>query len=175
MLKPAVLVSLLTVTVAAKPVTYRDGSCQVNFPGAFRNGQQAVSYVRPDLQLYMLSWPTSPGQATAFLANLQEQSRSRGSATSYVTQSHRNGLQIFESLSPSDRTISQFYVLYGRCYEFRACVHDDKKHPEVDQFFSSIRFRARTVNLRVAIQNYGVPSRPRPAAAPAGRGNPYSF
>lgn len=175
MLKPAALTLSLTLAAAAKPVTYRDSSCQVNFPGTFRNGQQAISYVRSDLQLYLLSWPTSPVQATAFLANLQEQSRSRGSATSYVSQAHRNGLQIFEELSPKERTVSQFYLLYGRCYEFRACIHDGKKHPEVDLFFDSVRFRARTVNLRVAIQNYGVPSKPRPAAAPAGRSNPYSF
>ena len=147
----------------------------MNFPGAFVHGQQAVSYVRPDLQFYVLSWPTSPGQATAFLARLQEQCRSRGCATGYVTRPHRNGLQIHESLSPSDRTISQFYVLYGRCYEFRVCVHDAKKHPEIDRFFDSIRFRARTVNLRVALQNRDAPVRAKPAYVPPTGSNPYSF
>jgi hypothetical protein len=175
MLKSLVLALLLTLAVAAKPATYRDSTCEVRFPGAFVSGQQSVSYVRSNVQLYLLSWPTSPGQATTFLTHLWEQGRSRGSQTSFVSGNHANGLRIVETLTGSSRTISQFYVLYGRCYEFRVCILDGKKHPEVDQFFGSIRFRARTVNLRAAILNHGATARPRPAYVPPTGSNPYSF
>ncbi|MBX3172097.1 MAG: hypothetical protein KF760_32130 [Candidatus Eremiobacteraeota bacterium] len=180
MLKPVAWALLLSLAASAKPTPYRDATCEVHFPGHFATGQQAVSYVRPHLQMYLLSWPTSPSQATAWLANLYQQARARGCITAFLSKNQANGLQILEVLTASDRTISQFYLLYGRCYEFRVCIHDGKKHPEVEDFFNSIRFRERTVNLRAAINNYPrvasrapVPVQPRlPAPSPA---NPYTF
>ena len=170
---------LLTLAASAKPTAYRDAACQVYFPGNFTQGQQAVSYVRPQLQLYLLSWPTSPSEATAYLAGLSQQARTRGCQVDYLSKNRANGLQVQEVLTVADRNVSQFYLLYGRCYEFRACIHDGKQHPEVDAFLASIRFRARTVNLRAAIQNYALrPASPTPLPVPRyrpGQANPYTF
>lgn len=171
MLKPVAWALLLSLTAWAKPTPYRDPSCQVHFPGTFSCGEQAVSYVRPHLQVYLLSWPTSPSQAIALLANLYQQAKTRGCAVRFLSKNHAQGLQILEVLTGADRTISQFYLLHGRCYEFRACIHDGRPHPEVDAFFDSIRFRARTVNLSAAIQNYRAPA---PAAVPVYRYGPES-
>ena len=178
MLKPAAWALLLLSAASAKPVPYRDSFCQVRFPGNFASGQQAVSFVRPNLQLYLISWPTSSGQATAFLANLYQQARTRGCQVNFLTRNRASGLQILEVLTTNDRNLSQYYLVYGRCYEFRACIHDGRAHPEVDDFFGSIRFQARTINLRSAIQNYAArpalqaapPPRPRPGPA-----SPYTF
>lgn len=179
MLKPVAWFLLLTLAARAKPVPYRDATCQVSFPGAFSRGQQAISYVRPQLQVYLLSWPTSPKEATAYLAGLSQQAKSRGCTVDYFSKNHANGLQVVEVLSPAERNISRFFLLYGRCYEFRVCIHDGQPHPEVDAFLSSIRFRARTVNLRAAVQNYALRPAPAPYTPPPryrpGQANPYTF
>ena len=179
MLKPVACSLLLTLAAWAKPTTYRDATCQVSFPGPFSSSQQAVSYARPQLQVYLLSWPTSPNEATAYLAGLSQQARTRGCAVEYFSKNHANGLQVVEVLNAAERNISQFFLIYGRCYEFRVCIHDGKAHPEVDAFLSSIRFRARTVNLRAAVQNYAIrpapaPYKPPPRYRPV-QANPYTF
>ena len=151
---------------------YRDAVCQVQFPGLYARQGPVASAALPHVRLYVISWSTPPSQATALLAQLYRNGSNRGLHCQFVTKNRAEGLQIVETL-PFQRTQSQYFLTAGICYEFRACTDDNSKHPEVNAFFNSLQFRARTINLKRALTTSSVPA--RPASYSSGPAKPYEF
>jgi len=168
MKKAVIWAMLFTLPGWARP--YNDGVCQVQFPGNFSKIGHTSSASLPHIQLHIISWTTPPDTATAMLRQLYKHSDYRGVQTAFVSHGRAQGLQLVESL-PLQKTQSQYFLTYGVCYEFRASSDDDQTHPEINAFFDSIRFSARTVNLKRSFTVYPPP----PRYYPPGPANPYEF
>ena len=152
MLKPLALTVLLSLSAAARPAVFGAGDSQVTFPGNFSLSGRVASYLLPRLQFFAIHWESSQRQGCEFLDNLQRQMRLRGAEVSFVKSGGVEGLEIRERLAPQSLVWSRFYLVGGRCYEYRASVADPQEHPEVAAFFNSIRFNSKpAVDLQRAM------------------------
>jgi len=172
MLKPLALTLLLTLSALAKPAVFRGGDSQVTFPGSFSLTGKVASYLRPHINFFAIRWESSQRQGCELLVNLKRSMARPGAQVLFVKSDGVEGLEICEQLAPQVLNRSRYYLVGGRCYEFRVNVTEKRAHPEIAAFFDSIQFRKRpAVNLRQAMETI---NRPRPAPRPVSAA-PYTF
>jgi len=144
MLKPLTLTVLLALSAGAKPAIFRGGDSQVTFPGNFTLCGKVASYLRPQANFFAIRWESSQRQGCELLVSLQRNMTRRGAQVSFVKNGGVEGLEIREELAPQNRNWSRFYLVGGRCYEFRVNATDQQAHPEIAAFFDSIQFRQKS-------------------------------
>lgn len=172
-MKKALLgVALLTLSAWGRP--YRDGICEAEFPGSFSKVGHVASLALPQARFLIITWTTPAEEAVAMLRQLYQHSSYRGQQCEFLNQGGAQGLQFIEKL-PQQVSQSQYFVTSGVCYEIRVCSQEANAVPEVSEFFQSIRFRTRTVNLRQWLA--GGPTTPPLTSPrmPARPANPYEF